>query len=106
MKFQKVYAEACEKKRAKEDIKREAELKLERAKKKEEKQAEKLRRYESYPLPKMYTLPFLKTLLNDFGSERFKSYTIVYSIQTKGCRFKIARKRFFSRRLKRIALID
>ena len=48
MKFQKVYAEACEKKRAKEDIKREAELKLERAKKKEEKQAEKLRRYESY----------------------------------------------------------
>jgi len=44
MKFQKVYAEACEKKRAKEDLKREAELKLERAKKKEEKQAEKLRR--------------------------------------------------------------
>ena len=47
MKFQKVYAEACEKKRAKEDLKREAELKLERAKKKEEKQAEKLRRYQS-----------------------------------------------------------
>ena len=46
MKFQKVYAEACEKKRAKEDLKREAELKLERAKKKEEKQAEKLRRYQ------------------------------------------------------------
>ena len=47
MKFQKVYAEACEKRRAKEDLKREAELKLERAKKKEEKQAEKLRRYQS-----------------------------------------------------------
>ena len=62
MKFQKVYAEACEKKRAKENIKREAELKLERAKKKEEKQAEKLRRYESYPLSKMYTLlPFLNS---------------------------------------------
>ena len=70
MKFQKVYAEACEKKRAKEDIKREAELKLERAKKKEEKQAEKLRRYESYPLSKMYTLlPFLKTL----GRLRFRN---------------------------------
>ena len=79
MKFQKVYAEACEKKRAKEDIKREAELKLERAKKKEEKQAEKLRRYESYPLSKMYTLlSFLKTLLDGqkgISSRRLKRIT-------------------------------
>ena len=38
MKFQKVYAEAKEKKRAKEETKRQEELKIEKAKKKEEKQ--------------------------------------------------------------------
>jgi len=44
MKFQRVYAEAHEKKRAKEAIKRQKEAEIEKQKKKEEKQAEKVRR--------------------------------------------------------------
>ena len=44
MKFQRVYAAAHEKKRAKEAIKQEKEAEIEKKKKKQEKQAEKLRR--------------------------------------------------------------
>ena len=44
MKFQRVYAEAHEKKRAKEAIKRQKEAEIEKQKKKEEKAAEKVRR--------------------------------------------------------------
>ena len=48
MKFQRVYAEAHEKKRAKEAIKRQHEAEVEKARKKEEKQAEKIRRRKAW----------------------------------------------------------
>ena len=75
MKFQKVYAEACEKKRAKEDLKREAELKLERAKKKEEKQAEKLRRYQFIDYDsRLWLMPMTKVYESCCGTITLKFF--------------------------------